>query len=71
MIDVNVPKHVTNEHVCFLVVSFYGLCLFLQVNGKYEDEDENRPTATEELAGYLWDNYIECVFSTLMLKKGS
>ncbi|OJJ32761.1 hypothetical protein ASPWEDRAFT_42791 [Aspergillus wentii DTO 134E9] len=25
----------------------------------YEDEDENRPTATEELAGYLWDNYIE------------
>ncbi|KAH8430795.1 Histone deacetylase hda1 [Aspergillus melleus] len=27
--------------------------------GKYQDEDSNRPTATEELAGYLWDNYIE------------
>ncbi|KAF7585373.1 Histone deacetylase hda1 [Aspergillus hancockii] len=28
-------------------------------SGKYEEEEENRPTATEELAGYLWDNYIE------------
>jgi histone deacetylase 6 len=31
----------------------------LKTTGKYEDEDENRPSATEELAGYLWDNYIE------------
>ncbi|KAL1964360.1 hypothetical protein VTN77DRAFT_7045 [Rasamsonia byssochlamydoides] len=43
VIDVNIPKYVTTE----------------PSPGKYEDEDENRPTATEELAGYLWDNYIE------------
>ncbi|KAF4291467.1 hypothetical protein LV165_005248 [Aspergillus fumigatus] len=43
VIDVNIPKHVTIE----------------PTTGKYEDEDENRPSATEELAGYLWDNYIE------------
>ncbi|KAL2004581.1 hypothetical protein VTN00DRAFT_3317 [Thermoascus crustaceus] len=43
IIDVNIPKYVTTE----------------PSPGKYEDEDENRPTATEELAGYLWDNYIE------------
>ncbi|KAL4892077.1 histone deacetylase Hda1 [Aspergillus ambiguus] len=43
VIDVNIPKHVTVN----------------PVSHKYEDEDENRPTATEELAGYLWDNYIE------------
>ncbi|KAL2828050.1 hypothetical protein BDW59DRAFT_143701 [Aspergillus cavernicola] len=43
VIDVNIPKHVTTE----------------PSTNKYEDEDENRPTATEELAGYLWDNYIE------------
>jgi len=35
------------------------LAKYVQVTGKYEDEDESRPTATEELAGYLWDNYIE------------
>jgi histone deacetylase 6 len=27
--------------------------------GKYEEEDVDRPGQTEELAGYLWDNYIE------------
>jgi histone deacetylase 6 len=27
--------------------------------GKYEEEDVDRPSQTEELAGYLWDNYIE------------
>ncbi|OJJ43996.1 hypothetical protein ASPZODRAFT_18771 [Penicilliopsis zonata CBS 506.65] len=43
VIDVNIPKQVTTE----------------PPSAKYEDEDENRPTATEELAGYLWDNYIE------------
>ncbi|KAL1984364.1 hypothetical protein VTN96DRAFT_9225 [Rasamsonia emersonii] len=43
VIDVNIPKYVTTE----------------PTPGKYEDEDENRQTATEELAGYLWDNYIE------------
>ncbi|GAB1218485.1 hypothetical protein ATERTT37_007741 [Aspergillus terreus] len=43
VIDVNIPKHVTIE----------------PVTNKYEDEDEDRPTETEELAGYLWDNYIE------------
>ncbi|OOF96755.1 hypothetical protein ASPCADRAFT_129826 [Aspergillus carbonarius ITEM 5010] len=43
VLDVNIPKHVTID----------------PSSGKYEEEDENRPTATEELAGYLWDNYIE------------
>lgn len=43
VIDVNIPKHITQE----------------PATGRYEDEDENRPTATEELASYLWDNYIE------------
>ncbi|KAL2865025.1 histone deacetylase hdaA [Aspergillus lucknowensis] len=43
VIDVNIPKHVTME----------------PSSDRYEDEDENRPTATEELAGYLWDNYID------------
>nr|ABI74745.1 putative histone deacetylase [Monascus purpureus] len=43
VIDVNIPKFVTNQSSV----------------GKYEIEDENRPSATEELAGYLWDNYIE------------
>ncbi|KAL4747341.1 hypothetical protein BDW72DRAFT_182965 [Aspergillus terricola var. indicus] len=43
VIDVNIPKHVTTE----------------PSSGRFEEEDENRPTATEELAGYLWDNYIE------------
>jgi histone deacetylase 6 len=43
VIDVNIPKYVTSG----------------PPPGKYESEDENRPTATEDLAGYLWDNYIE------------
>ncbi|KAJ5182425.1 Histone deacetylase clr3 [Penicillium capsulatum] len=43
VIDVNIPKHVTLE----------------PATGRFEEEDENRPTATEELASYLWDNYIE------------
>ncbi|EAA59664.1 hypothetical protein AN8042.2 [Aspergillus nidulans FGSC A4] len=43
VIDVNIPKHVTTE----------------PSSGRFEEEDENRPTATEELAGYLWDNYID------------
>ncbi|KAL3476461.1 hypothetical protein BJX99DRAFT_227752 [Aspergillus californicus] len=43
VIDVNIPKHVTTE----------------PSSNKYENEDDNRPTATEKLAGYLWDNYIE------------
>ncbi|KAJ5270139.1 hypothetical protein N7497_009102 [Penicillium chrysogenum] len=42
VIDVNVPKHVTQEAA-----------------GGYKGEDQNRPSATEELAGYLWDNYID------------
>ncbi|KAJ5688810.1 Histone deacetylase clr3 [Penicillium macrosclerotiorum] len=43
VIDINIPKHVSRE----------------PATGRYEEEDENRPTATEELASYLWDNYIE------------
>ncbi|KAI9042059.1 histone deacetylase hdaA [Aspergillus affinis] len=54
VIDVNIPKHVTNG----------------QSSGKYQDEDANRPTATEELAGYLWDNYIEPNESTEVIFMG-
>jgi hypothetical protein len=39
--------------------SSYLLDFHWKPPGKYESEDENRPTATEDLAGYLWDNYIE------------
>lgn len=63
VIDVNIPKHVTIEPVGILLLFWIDhLLTFLpKTTGKYEDEDENRPTATEELAGYLWDNYIEYV----------
>ena len=44
LIDVNIPKFLT---------------LPAQSSDEYEDEDDNRTRATEELAGYLWDNYIE------------
>ncbi|KAJ5517621.1 Histone deacetylase class II [Penicillium expansum] len=43
VIDVNIPKHVSRE----------------TAPGRYEADDEDRPSATEELAGYLWDNYID------------
>ncbi|KAF7713980.1 Histone deacetylase class 2 [Penicillium ucsense] len=43
VIDVNIPKHVTQ----------------VPATSKFENEDENRSTATEELASYLWDNYID------------
>ncbi|KAJ5795323.1 Histone deacetylase class II [Penicillium paradoxum] len=43
VIDVNIPKHVSREAAV----------------GRYEGEDEDRPSTTEELAGYLWDNYID------------
>ncbi|KAJ5737803.1 histone deacetylase hda1 [Penicillium malachiteum] len=43
VIDVNIPKHITQE----------------SDTGNYADDDEKRPQATEELAAYLWDNYIE------------
>ncbi|KAJ5958003.1 Histone deacetylase class II [Penicillium vulpinum] len=43
VIDVNVPKHISREEPA----------------GRYEAEDNDRPSATEELAGYLWDNYID------------
>jgi histone deacetylase 6 len=44
--------------------------------GKYEEEDVDRPSQTEELAGYLWDNYIEYasnaskVFLSIILTAG-
>ncbi|KAJ5992086.1 histone deacetylase [Penicillium sp. IBT 35674x] len=43
VIDVNVPMHISRD----------------KTTGKFEDEDVNRPHATEELAAYLWDNYID------------
>ncbi|KAJ5318145.1 hypothetical protein PENANT_c043G02693 [Penicillium antarcticum] len=43
VIDVNIPKHISKEIP----------------SGRYEPEDYDRPTATEELAAYLWDNYID------------
>lgn len=65
VIDVNIPKFVTKDSVsvgthCWQFRRSIDTSVFLfKSTGKYEDEDENRPTATEELAGYLWDNYIE------------
>ncbi|QKX55544.1 uncharacterized protein TRUGW13939_02638 [Talaromyces rugulosus] len=43
VIDVNIPKHLSENGDA----------------GKFEEEDADRPTQTEELAGYLWDNYID------------
>ncbi|CAI7670803.1 unnamed protein product [Penicillium bialowiezense] len=43
VIDVNIPKHITREDSI----------------GRYEGEDDDRPTSTEQLAAYLWDNYID------------
>lgn len=65
VIDVNIPKHITQTPVRATLASSRpstGPRLTLRViqaTGKYEEEDENRPSATEELANYLWDNYIE------------
>ncbi|KAJ5177286.1 Histone deacetylase clr3 [Penicillium canariense] len=65
VIDVNIPKHITHALVCTFptpIENFSGPRLTardIQATGRYEDEDENRPTATEELANYLWDNYID------------
>lgn len=66
VIDVNIPKFVTNQSVSiegYTIAPFpeADILGFSQSVGKYENEDENRPSATEELAGYLWDNYIEYV----------
>ncbi|OKP12270.1 Histone deacetylase clr3 [Penicillium subrubescens] len=43
VIDVNIPKHISQ----------------IPATGKFEKDDENRPTVTEELVNYLWDNYID------------
>lgn len=64
VIDVNIPKHISQTPVRATVASCQRrsgprLIIPYQATGKYEKEDENRPTATEELANYLWDNYIE------------
>ncbi|KAK2763229.1 Histone deacetylase hda1 [Arachnomyces sp. PD_36] len=45
VIDVNVPTHTTDKET--------------PGPGQYEDEDQNLVKDTEELAGYLWENYIE------------
>ena len=45
VIDVNIPRHTTDPNS--------------KGPGVFEDDDENRVSATEELAGYLWENYIE------------
>lgn len=50
IIDVNIPTHTTDKDA--------------PGPGIYEDEDENRVKETEELAGYLWENYIEYVTLT-------
>jgi histone deacetylase 6 len=60
VIDVNIPKHVTTEPVSIFGVPAVAYSDRInQSSNRFEGEDENRPTATEELAGYLWDNYIE------------
>ncbi|KAJ5563097.1 Histone deacetylase HdaA [Penicillium sp. DV-2018c] len=45
VIDVNIPKHATREGTTDQFTSV--------------GEDEDRSAVTEELAGYLWDNYID------------
>lgn len=64
VIDVNIPKHISQTPVRTTAAtsrrrSGPRLIIPYQATGKFEKEDENRPTATEELANYLWDNYIE------------
>jgi histone deacetylase 6 len=67
VIDVNIPKHISQTPVRATRASSRKrkssgprlIIPCIQATGKYENEDENRPSATEELANYLWDNYIE------------
>ena len=47
VIDVNIPTHTTDKNS--------------SRPSQYEEEDQNRVKETEELAGYLWENYIELV----------
>lgn len=62
MIDVNIPKAYYARTGKFHSVGLRpvpSLTPQSQATSEYEDEDQDRPTATEELASYLWDNYIE------------
>ncbi|KAI9864499.1 MAG: Histone deacetylase hda1, partial [Pleopsidium flavum] len=45
VIDVNIPKHITGHD---------------DTEGYVEEDRPKRISATEELAVYLWENYIEC-----------
>lgn len=64
VIDVNIPKHITKSDVGLTVPREYihlGDANVAQpkTQDKYEDEDRNRAQVAEELATYLWENYIE------------
>ncbi|EFE37831.1 hypothetical protein TRV_07489 [Trichophyton verrucosum HKI 0517] len=49
VIDVNIPKHISEAD---------------QNSRSYERESPNRALFSEQLAEYLWENYIECVYPT-------
>lgn len=57
VIDVNIPKNVTVEPVSRTPADSQPLIWQSAVS--YERVDPGQPTHTEELAEYLWDNYIE------------
>ncbi|CAL5871501.1 uncharacterized protein PFLUO_LOCUS5754 [Penicillium psychrofluorescens] len=60
VIDVNIPKHVTKPSVSRNFRIWETLLNHdKQSSYQYEDNDTDRPSATEDLAGYIWDNYIE------------
>ncbi|EER44443.1 histone deacetylase hda1 [Histoplasma capsulatum H143] len=49
VIDVNIPKHLTPS----------------EKSVNYQDEDRMRMQMSDQLATYLWENYIECVSALL------
>lgn len=57
VIDVNIPKNVMIE--VSRTTADIQLLIVQQPAGSYESGEPGQPTHTEELAEYLWDNYIE------------
>ena len=62
VIDVNIPKMVAIENVSSPTGKMMRTPLIrLQDDGGYVKADDNEARAhqTKELAGYIWENYIE------------
>jgi hypothetical protein len=62
VIDVNVPKFLTGISVSSVHLVCLGECQYLLVQDPEGDELEEKAkvrSATEELAIYLWENYVE------------